>query len=449
MSAPGVARAGALPLDNAPVSIRQIVVLLIALLLSALDGYDALSMAFVAPVLAKEWVISKSLIGLMLSASLMGMAVGALGLAPLADKFGRKPVVLGAIGILVTGTTLSALATSPTLLIAARLFTGVGIGVMVAMTTLLSAEFTSIKRRPLAVAAVATIGLPMGGVIGGIASAAILKAATWHWVFLAGSIGGLVLFVLVLLALPESPSYLITRGGPEALDRTNRALSRLGHPALAELPPAVDRSRIRYAALFTAELRPVVVRLTVVAVLIATASYYILNWLPAMVVDAGFTAAQGSLVSAKSGVIGLIGGVVFAVFAQRFAPTKVAAIAMTAAACGLAAVGLVPPVINLFILAAGVLGFCLAGTTGMVYTILANTFPAELRASGMGFVMGVMRIASATGPAMAGFLFAHGMTRAGVSLIFAAFPLIAAMLIATLPKATGSDSEGEPSTIAV
>jgi MFS family permease len=121
---------------------RQVLVLITALLLAALDGYDALSMAFVAPVLALEWGISKSIIGLLLSSSLLGMAIGAIALSPLADRLGRRTVVLTALAIMILGTTLSALAGSVPLLAAARLLTGIGIGVMVAMTTLLSAEFS-------------------------------------------------------------------------------------------------------------------------------------------------------------------------------------------------------------------------------------------------------------------------------------------------------------------
>jgi MFS family permease len=362
------------------------------------------------------------------------MAFGAIALSPLADKLGRRPVVLGALVLLTTGTAISAAASSVPILAAARVLTGIGIGVMVAMTTLLSAEFTNMRRRPLAVAAVATLGFPLGGVVGGLAASAILKSATWHWVFLAGSLAGVVLFLVVLLALPESPAFLLARRSHDALERANRVLSRLGHPSMAELPPATDRQDIRYRALFAPGLRAIVVRLTATAILIATASYYILNWLPAMVVDAGFTPAQGSLVSAQSGMIGFVGGVIFAAFASRFPPTKVAAAAMTGGALALAGVGLVPPVLMLFVLSAGILGFCLAGTTGMMYTILATTFPAGLRASGMGFVMGIMRIASAAGPALAGVMFAQGMTRSGVSLIFAVGPLVAAVLIYTLPK---------------
>jgi MFS family permease len=422
------------PLDHAPMRTRQILVLITALLLAALDGYDALSMAFVAPVLALEWGIGKSVTGLLLSSSLVGMAIGAIALSPLADRFGRRSVVLGALGIMTLGTLLSALAGSVPLLAAARLLTGTGIGVMVAMTTLLSAEFSNAKRRPLAVAAVATLGFPLGGVIGGLGASAILKAATWHWVFLSGSIAGAVLFALVLLTLPESPTFLIAKRAHDALERTNLVLSRLGHSAMSELPAVVDRQLIRYNALFEPALRPIVARLTGTAILIATASFFILNWMPQMVVDAGFTPAQGSLVSAKSGMIGFLGGVIFATFASRFPPNRVAATALIGAALALAAVGLVPPVLNLLVLSSGIMGFCLAGTTGMIYTILATAFPPGLRASGMGFVLGVMRIAAAAAPALAGAMFANGMTRAGVSLVFAVCPLVAAVLIATLPK---------------
>jgi len=431
MSVPPTGVAGDNPLDAAPMRSRQIMVLILAVVLAALDGYDALSMAFVAPALALDWKIGKDVIGLLLASSLAGMAIGAIALSPLADKLGRRIVVLGALVILTTGTAVSAAAASVPVLAASRVLTGVGIGVMVAMTTLISAEFTNVRRRSLAVAAVATLGFPLGGIIGGLASSAILKAATWHWVFLTGSICGAILFLVAALTLPESPAFHIARRSEDALARANRALARLGQAEMAELPPVPDRRHSGYAALFAPGLRAIVLRLMGVAILIATTSYYILNWLPLMVVDAGFTPAQGSLVSALSGSIGFVGGIGFAAFASRFPPTKVAATAMVGAGLALAAVGLAPPVISLFVISAGVLGFCLAGTTGMLYAIMADSFPAALRASGMGLVMGGARIASASGPAIAGVMFAHGMTRASVSLVFVLGPLLAALLIGT------------------
>lgn len=407
------------PLETLPMRPRQVLVLLTALLLAALDGFDALSMAFVGPVLSRDWHIGKDVLGLLLSSSLAGMAIGAVALAPFADKLGRRAVVLGAIAILTVGSGLSAAAGSVAVLAASRVLTGIGIGLMVAMTTLISAEFTNKSRRSLAIAGVATMGFPIGGILGGLASSAILKHATWPWVF---------------LTLPESPVFLVVRRAPDALKAVNRVLRQLGHSRLIELPPVVDRANARYVALFSPQLRPAVLRLTAIAILIATSSYYILNWLPQLVVDAGFTPAQGSFVSALSGMIGFVGGIVFAAFASRYPPTNVAGVSMAGAALAFAAVGLVPPVIALIVASAGVLSFCLAGTTGLIYTILADTFPTGLRASGMGFVMGVMRIASAAGPTLAGVMFAHGMTRASVSLIFALGPLVAAWLTFTMHR---------------
>ncbi len=423
--------ASANPLDDQPIRGRQVLVLITAVLLAALDGYDALSMALVAPALTRDWHLSKSVVGVLLSSSLVGMALGAIVLSPLADKLGRRAVVLGAVVILTLGAALSAASGSVPALAASRVLTGTGIGVMVAMTTLISAEFANARRRPIAVAAVATLGFPIGGIMGGLASAALLRHATWHWVFLTGSIFGVIMFLLVAFTLPDSPAFLIARRSPNALAAANRVLARLGQPGMTELPVVEAGPRARYGLLFGSELLPIVLRLMATAILIATSSYYIINWLPQMVVDAGFTPAQGSLVSALSGLVGFVGGVAFAGFANRFRPTRVAAVAMVGGAFGLAAVGLVPPLIPLFVMSAGVLGFCMAGTTGMLYAIMTESFPASLRASGIGLVMGAARIASAAGPAIAGVLFAHGMTRAGVSLIFAIGPLIAAVLIGT------------------
>ena len=403
-----MAPATANPFDAAPMGGRQLLVLATAVLLAALDGFDALSMALVAPALAGEWHLSKGVVGLLLSSSLVGMALGAVALSPLADRIGRRAVVLGALVILALGTALSAASGSVLALAASRLLTGAGIGVMVAMTTLMSAEFANARRRPLAVAAVATLGFPIGGIVGGLSSAAILRHATWHWMFVTGSLLAVIMLALAALTLPDSPAFLIARRAPGALARVNRVLTKFGHAPIEQLPDVSTAPRGGYGLLFGPDFLPVVLRLMMVAILIATASYYIISWLPQMVVDAGFTPAQGSLVSALSGVVGFVGGVAFAAFAGRFRPAVIGAAAMIGATLGFVAVGLAPASIPLFVAAAGVLGFCMAGTTGMLYTIMTDSFPASLRASGTGLVMGVARIASAAGPALAGLMFAHG-----------------------------------------
>ena len=423
------------PLDAAPLGNRQRIILALAILIAALDGFDMLSMALVAPAVAKDWQLDKAVLGLLLSSGLVGMAIGSIFVAPLADRVGRKTVVLGCLALLTAGAAASALSPSVMVLAVSRVVTGIGIGTMVVMTTLISAEFSNARFRPLAVAAIATLGFPLGGIIGGLGASAILKYSTWHAVFGAGAIVGALLFGLVAVVLPESPAYLLARQPRNALARLNAVLHRLGHLPLAALPPSVEGPRKSYGGLFKRGLAEVTLRLAAINVLVAVAAYYFVNWLPQLVVDAGFPVATGSLVSAAGGTIGLIGGTLFGALAMRFRANRLAAGAMLAVAASLVAFAFAPPVLPLLIVIAGILSFAMSGSAGTLFGILATTFPPELRAAGTGLIMGVGRIGSATGPALAGWLFATGFTRTSVSIAFALGPLIAAMLMLTLRPA--------------
>ncbi|MDI1363259.1 MAG: MFS transporter, partial [bacterium] len=316
------------PLDSAPMRRKQVLILLLALLLAAMDGYDALAMAFAAPSVSQAWHVSKGALGLLLASGLFGMGLGAILVSPLADVWGRKRVALCALSLMTVGSLVCGFAGSVPMLAVGRIITGAGIGVMVAMTTLISAEFSSIKHRSLVIAGVATVGFPIGGVIGGVGAAFMIRTVGWEWIFLAGAIAGAALFVLVLLLLPESPAFLISRRAPDALDKLNHVLGRLGHPAIAALPAASERQRVSYKELLAPGLGVLTLRLLAINLLIAMAAYYMLNWLPQLIADAGFSAQTASLVSSLSGLVGIFGGVVLGALAARFPAPRLAGIAM-------------------------------------------------------------------------------------------------------------------------
>ena len=429
---------GSNPLDAAPLGNRQRIILALTVLIAALDGFDTMAIAFVAPAVGKDWQLGKGVIGLLLSSGLVGMAVGSIFVAPWADKLGRRTIVLGCLAVLMLGAAASALAPSVAFLAASRVITGIGIGTMVVMTTLISAEFSNARIRPVAIAAIATLGFPLGGILGGLGASAILKSGTWPTVFLVGAIAGALMLVLVAIILPESPAFLLARQPRDALARVNAVLHRLGHAPLAVLPAASGRSRKSYAALFERGLARVTLRLAAINVLVAVAAYYLLNWLPQLVVDAGFPVATGSLVSAVSGTIGLAGGTLFGALAMRFRADRLGAGAFLAIAASLVGFGFAPPLLPLLIATAGLFGLALSGSTGTLFGILATSFPPQLRAAGTGLVMGVGRIGSAAGPALAGWLFASGFTRTSVSVAFAVAPFVAAMLMMTLRQAQSS-----------
>lgn len=422
------------PLDTAPVGSRQVTVLLAAMLLATLDGFDASSMAFVAPAISAQWHVEKAALGLLLSSGLVGMAIGSLLLSPVADAVGRKPVILANLVLMTAGALFSALAQSVWTLAASRVVTGIGIGVMIVMTMLIATEFTSSRRRALAVAAVTTFGFPLGNIVGGLTASVFLRTVGWHWVFLTGALIGSALFILVALVVPESPGFLISRRPPDALAKLNKVLAFLRHPALSELPPAPDRRRVRYRDVFGPSTMGRTSRLMAVMVLVTMAVYYLVSWLPQLVADSGFPAATGSLISAISGLVALTGGVSLGALSARFAPARLTALAMVGLTLAIVAFGWTPPVLALWILTACVFGFFVSASTGTFYGIVTGSYSPAMRASGTGLVLGVGRIASAIGPAVAGWMFAFGLTRAEVSMVFGLGTLAAAVLISGMPS---------------
>jgi MFS family permease len=422
----------------------QILAVVLTVLLAALDGFDVQSMALVAPVVGKAWAISRTTLGLALASSLFGMAVGSIGLSPLADIFGRKPVVLGSLVLMTVGALASALSHQIGALALSRALTGLGIGVMVSLTNTLSAEFSNSKRRALSVA-VTTTGFGVGGIGGGLLASIVLRAHPWTWVFFSGAAAGAALLLVVLIALPESPAYLLGRKSSMALERLNRVLTKLGRPSVAALPTVEERSNLSLQSLRTPELVSLVFRFAIPLMFLSMSAYYLISWLPQLITDAGFSPATASLASAASSLVGIAAALLFGALGARFSPLRLASLAMIGFGLALAFLGLIPPVLALFVIAAAASGFFMQGGVASTYASMAVTFPAAARVSCMGIVLGLGRLSSGVGPYAAGALFSAGWTRTSISLLFAGVAIAAGCLLALgFRNRTGRPSTSAP-----
>ena len=415
-------------LDASPMSRPQVFVVCVAVLLSALDGFDVLGMAYVAPAIGAEWQLSKAVLGFLLSTSLIGMAIGSLTLSPLADIFGRKPAAFGGVSLMLLGSLLSAISQTVPQLAACRILTGVGIGVMVPLTTTIAAEFASAKGRAFAVTST-TVGFTAGSVLGSFVAAVLLQHFSWHSVFVSGAVAGVLLLPVIAWGLPESPSFLISRRGPKALEQLNVVLARLNRPVLHALPAAAPARRASYRALFGSDMRVMTCSFAAVMVLVATTNYYLLNWLPQMIADAGYTPSTGSLVSAVSSTVAMISGLSFGFAATRFGPVRLGSFAMIGLGCAVVIFGFTPPTLHLLLLSVSLVGIFAGGASSLFYATLAQSFPPLTRVTGIGFVTGFGRVFSVSGPAVAGVMFAAGLNRQGVSVIFGCLPILAGILL--------------------
>lgn len=415
-------------LDAAPMSWTQVIAIAITFLLSAVDGYDVLSVTFAAPALPLAWGVGKAALGVVLAAGLAGMALGAFLLAPLADLFGRKPMILAALVLMVLGMGCCALAGSLPQLALFRVIAGLGIGGCVAIITPVAAEFANARYRPFTLAIMA-IGYPVGGVIGGLLAALLLSLHDWRAVFVAGAIAAALLVPVVMLLLPESLAYLLTRRGPGTLERVNAVLARCGQPPMVALPEGKAPGKRGYAALFAGRQRGATLWITAVNLLLVFTIYFFLSWMPQMIADAGFPAASASLASAVANFAGIAGGLLLGWLGRRRSLRALVAGHMLLLGVATIAFGMMPPVFPLLLLVGGICGFCLFAAASGMYATLASTFGDEARASGTGFVSGTGRISSAIAPAAAGWLFHAGLGPASVSLIFGSCSLAAALLL--------------------
>ena len=417
------------PLEDSPMRRRQVIAILLALSIAILDGFDVSSLSFVAPVIAKAWGIDKAALGILLAAGLVGMAAGSLALSPFADKFGRKPVVLTALALVTIGTFACGSSSTLAQLVASRALTGLGMGSLVSLLATLGAEFSNARYRSMAVATI-TIGLPLGGAVGGAVSSAILRGGhDWNWIFFIGAIAGAVTSLVAAVALPESPAFLINQRPANALARLNQVLRRLGHDGVDELPPAASRTAVSYRALFSAGSGSDTVRLIAVNVLMIIAGYYIINWLPQIIGSLGFTPATASLVASMSGILGIASPLICGALAMRLGTARVASVVMICFGLSLVVIGFVPPVLGMVVLAACSAAFFLAGSAAVFQALVVETFSPTMRATALGFIIGVGRVGSGLGPYLAGLMFGAGMSRATVSISFAVLTVIAGLLV--------------------
>ena len=272
----------------------QIFAIILTVCLNGLDGFDVVSISFSAPGIAAEWGVAQGTLGIVLSMGLLGMALGSIFIAPLADMIGRRPMILLCLLTMGAGMGLSATASDVTTLSLWKILTGLGIGAMLASINAVAAEFSSDKRRDFAVAAMA-VGYPIGVVIGGSFAAWLLNHFDWRSVFVFGAIVTILFIPLILWRLPESISYLVQRRPADALERINLILGRMGHPTIDALPPAeAKENRGGPIDIFRRPLLPVTLVLTIVYFLHILTFYYMQTWLPKIIVDMGYSQSQGT-----------------------------------------------------------------------------------------------------------------------------------------------------------
>lgn len=397
-----------------------------------LEGYDLLTYGTVVSSLLdhEQWGLDAASIGLLGSLVGIGMLAGAPVAGAAADRWGRRRVIIVAVGTFSVASVACGVA--PTLLVfgMGRLGVGFGAGLLMPVAAATLIEFSPVGARARAVA-VGFAGTSVGGIVAGVLSLWLVPAYGFRAMFLAGAVPGIVLAVLMLKYLPESPEYLSATRRQKAASRV-----RLRH----RLPP-YQQDTVEcdgwadargYRALFSGDRRTATLLFWGTTLICLLVLFGVATWLPKLMQSAGYplTAALSFLLILNfGGVVGVLtGGSV----ADRYGLRRVTIIYFLCTAVALMLLAASPALVWVYLLVF-VAGFGTVGTQSLLNTFIGSYYPAKSRATGIGMALSVGRLGVIAGPTYGGFLVSAGVGPSWQLFAFAIPAVVGATLTMLIP----------------
>jgi len=423
-----------------PMRRSQLRIIALCIALAMLDGFEILIMAFVAPAVSRDWGLDSVQTGYLLSSGIVGMTIGAFVLSPSADKFGRRKVTLACLVIITIGMALSTIAGGLEELIVYRIVAGIGIGGLTGNLNIAVAEISSDKRRGVALG-IYGAGLPAGGAVGGAVSGVLIAQIGWQSAFLFGTIMTAILLALSMWSFPESIDYLLERRPKNALAQYNKMATRLKCEPAERLPEIVRprQSGAGRHGLFTGMLFRRTLLLWLGYSCFVMAFYFANTWSPKLLVDATSEVNLGPTVGVVMSIGGVLGAFIFATLSLRLRPRIANVVTMTAGAVAFIAYANTFDIVAVGMVLAALIG-AFVNAVGF-YAISPTIYPATVRGTGVGVMIGTGRLVSAAAPVIAGYLLSSGWTPSGLYIVFGVILILAAAFTFMLDQTYRGRSE--------
>ena len=399
------------------------------------DAMDLLLVGTVVAAVAREWGLTKPVVGWIITANLIGMFLGAALGGVVADRFGRKTVFAWTLLAYTLLSGLSALAWSTVALAAIRFFAGLGLGGELPVASTLVAELAPTERRGRTVVLLESFWA-YGTVLAALIGALVVPTAGWRVALLIGTLPALYVFV-IRRAVPESPRYLLARG---RIADARAAARTAGIDAETPREPA----RASLATLFSRPFVRRTVMLWALWIALVFSYYGIFTWLPTLLAGKGFTLAESLWLNVAIAIFQIPGYYAAAALVERVGrkPTLVAFLALAAAGsfffagATLAAHPSPAAVIGW----GAVIAFFNLGAWGVTYTYTPEQYPTAVRASGAGFAAGAGRLIGAFAPTLVGAMLVRFGSPYAVFVVFAAVMLAGALVVLLLGEETRGKS---------
>ena len=414
-------------IDESRVGAFQISTYVLCFACLLMDGFDVQSLGYVAPALSAELHISRGQLGPVLSAAPLGVLIGSILCSMLADKIGRRPVLIMTTLFYAVLTWMTARAYSLEELRIVRVVGGIGMGAIMPNAMALVGEYSP-RRSRVTIMMIVSNGFTAGAALGGFVAAWLLPRFGWRSVFYFGAAVPLVIGLLMIVMLPESLQFLALQG--KKVEQMGRWLKRIA-PALnvngaQYVIPEQKKGGITFIRLLHDGRAAGTLLLWTINFMNLLNLYFLQGWLTTVVTDAGYPQTTAAIVASMVQVGGTVGAFTLGWFVHKWGFVPVLTTCGLLGSINIAAIG--QPWIPLAMLTTVVFiaGVCVTGGQAAINALAATYYPTELRSTGIGAGLGVGRLGAIIGPTLASLLLGHGWSARDLFLAAAVPPLIAA-----------------------
>ena len=389
-----------------------------------LDGFDSTSISIAAPLISQQLALVPAQLGLVFSSALLGAAIGAVAFGRLADRFGRKRMLV--ISTLIFGlfTLGTAFATSLGGLLALRFLAGLGLGGASPCFIALASEFAPAGQRERVTSFIWT-AFALGTVIGTFISAYLVSVSGWQAIFLVGGVAPLIVLCALLVWLPESRRFLRLRAGLTAeggavVERPGRG-DAAGGPRLRGLlgGGSAPSTLLLWFAFWTA-----------FGTMVAVFSYA-----PTIMREHGIPLSRAAVVLGMAGIGSLLGSAAAGLLIERIGPTVVLATAFVLGAVATACLGYAPgSVVTTGVIMAAI-GLLVGGVCGAGLIAFASViYPTAMRSTGVGSAMSAARVGQVSMPLAISLMLRAGFDYGDAFVVLSGVLAVAALAVVLLQR---------------
>ena len=429
-------------LNEHPFSRFQWVIFALCFTIVLLDGFDTAAIGYIAPSLISEWGISKPALAPVLSAALFGLAAGAVASGPLADRFGRKAVLLASVLVMGLACLVSGWSHSIEELTIWRFVTGVGLGAAMPNAVTLMSEYCPDARRSMLTNAM-FCGFPLGSALGGFLAAWMIPNFGWRSVLILGGIAPLVLLVLLVLLLPESVRYMLAKGYDVQRIRavmqsiTGKSLQSVQRFVMTE-HKQVEQGQSGLAVVLSKRYALGSVMLWIAYFMGMVIFYALMNWMPVLFKEGGLDPKTATLVAALF-PLGGVGAIFCGWLMDRFNATAVIAGGYALTAVSIWWIGQSAGNLGGLVAVVFIAGTIMNTAQSSMPALAAGFYPTSGRATGVAWMLGIGRFGGIAGSFLVAELAARDLSFSEIFTVVAMAGVVA--MVALLVKHWGSPKD--------